>query len=862
MRLAAFLLLTLGTVMTGTVLAAGPDDEFETIAERQRRLREGLDAVKSRLLQLADEIEAKQPDEARRLREAWDRLERLQVQSDMEEVVRLLTAERVDDIGARLRTDEAVRKLLEVLSVLEEEVEPAQQEVGPELDRLRADIQALEELIDTQRGILSETADLRDVQDALRKIERAIGEVDGLAEDQKDLRDDPGATRHEGTEASRLGAALEQVRALLAEQRRLAAPMQPLLQAEAEERELDGARQGAAELSDRLEAVEDGAGAEVREAIRKEVSELAGKVRGKTAGSDSAEGELTPKEEAIAGAAEALEKAASTLGDSTGGDPEEAVQSLREAEEILRSAADEALRERGGDFGRMARRQGGLAVKADAIGEIVPDRPESEEPGGARSSLSAAAEAMRAAADGLRAGGAEDPIESQQAALDALEKVRGILEGQQERLAGRSPEGRAADRQGELEAGARDVARELAEVAESLPGAEGEQTGEASEALGKAGEKMGEAGEELRKGLPSEEGEEDQTEALSRLADAREALEQAKEGLEEQLRREKLESIAREQEAARAEAERLAERLSQEGRSGRESEAGSRMENAGGKMEQAEDRLRTPAESPTENPNVEIARTRQEEALDELEQAQQNLQEKEAQYEEMRQRQELFSLREVLDEMIKRQGGINASTLMIEGNREKNKVYSRADRIGAKELAAEQRRLRAIAEEMEGKLREEEIPVYAFIVEGTRVDMGTVARRLEEPDTGPFTQRVQGEIEESLVELRDALKMELRERRQEGQPGGQQRAHGPQRLIPPVAELKMLELLQERLHRKTRDVDDAIRLRGGKANALHKRLVSRLARSQGNLGGVFKEMVESILKEVTGEEEPEEAEEE
>lgn len=98
-------------------------------------------------------------------------------------------------------------------------------------------------------------------------------------------------------------------------------------------------------------------------------------------------------------------------------------------------------------------------------------------------------------------------------------------------------------------------------------------------------------------------------------------------------------------------------------------------------------------------------------------------------------------------------------------------------------------------------------------IEQMRSDMLTVAKRLEESQTGELTQVIEEDLIEALQEIVEALQKEMEkseaEKEQQQQKQQQQQQQPP--LVDKLAELKMLRSLQLRINRRTRVLARAFR---------------------------------------------------
>ena len=113
------------------------------------------------------------------------------------------------------------------------------------------------------------------------------------------------------------------------------------------------------------------------------------------------------------------------------------------------------------------------------------------------------------------------------------------------------------------------------------------------------------------------------------------------------------------------------------------------------------------------------------------------------------------------------------------------------------------------------KLEDENAAVFGGVLRTVAVDMKEVKELLEAQDTGTYTQRIENEIITQLNRLIASLKQEITNRKQDGGGGGGGGGGGKRPLIPPVAELKMLDKLETETLQQTKELDDALQQGGG-----------------------------------------------
>jgi len=208
----------------------------------------------------------------------------------------------------------------------------------------------------------------------------------------------------------------------------------------------------------------------------------------------------------------------------------------------------------------------------------------------------------------------------------------------------------------------------------------------------------------------------------------------------------------------------------------------------------------------------------QEQALEDLEKAKEEV---EKQLEELKQNQKmeaLVQLEQMFKEMLERQEKATAKVLVLDEKRNnQDGKLRRADRIELRSVELQERELSEKSKEVEGLLVDDGASVVVRnVVEGMKNDLIALADRVDATETGSFVQRSQKEVEMTLKELIDAVKIaqqmqeqqqEQQEQQQQQQQQEQQQEQQEQQLLPPSAELKLLRLTQLRINRRTIDFD-------------------------------------------------------
>src|SRR5207249_1913794 len=87
----------------------------------------------------------------------------------------------------------------------------------------------------------------------------------------------------------------------------------------------------------------------------------------------------------------------------------------------------------------------------------------------------------------------------------------------------------------------------------------------------------------------------------------------------------------------------------------------------------------------------------------------------------------------------------------------------------------------------------DEAKVFQWVLQTTGEDMAEAAARLDKEESGVATQEIQEDAIKKLADLIEALRKERAAKPKQGGGGG---GGGKQPLVPPLAELKMLRIMQ------------------------------------------------------------------
>ncbi|MEL6904183.1 MAG: hypothetical protein AAFP22_02180, partial [Planctomycetota bacterium] len=257
------------------------------------------------------------------------------------------------------------------------------------------------------------------------------------------------------------------------------------------------------------------------------------------------------------------------------------------------------------------------------------------------------------------------------------------------------------------------------------------------------------------------------------------------------------------------------------------------------------------AEEALERGDLDEAEAEERETEQAIEEARSALEEEEDQYESLRQEELLFRIaEEVRDVRVLHEIQARALT-ELDAGRKKSKP-TRSERIQLGNIAREEEALGGRIDGLVEAIRAEGSLVFAEVLDRASRDLARVARELSRGggyDSGPRTQALQEDVTVALVELEEALRNELERRSEEEQQ--QQEGEQPQqkpKLVPDVAELKMLASMEEALQARVQllfELHPEI-AEGGELNSLVRRDITRLASQSERISTLFSAMRERL----------------
>jgi hypothetical protein len=251
------------------------------------------------------------------------------------------------------------------------------------------------------------------------------------------------------------------------------------------------------------------------------------------------------------------------------------------------------------------------------------------------------------------------------------------------------------------------------------------------------------------------------------------------------------------------------------------------------------------------------AQKNQEKAIEKLDQAKEELEEEIEQAKEELAEEQLEKMKEKLARIKDEEIQVNKATVEIEGHRKASSRLSRSDRG---KLVFNQDKQNELLNETSGivtELEEAGVKVFRYALTIVVDRMAESGARLEKSQTDRITQTAQEKAIYILGQLVEALEEELDQRKKkkkksQGQGQGQGQGKKP-KLVPTLAELKMLRLMQRDVNQSTetlqKDVEKAEKMTP-EADAEAK----RLGRDQGKLKQLMESLTDPEAGDAGGEE--------
>jgi len=234
------------------------------------------------------------------------------------------------------------------------------------------------------------------------------------------------------------------------------------------------------------------------------------------------------------------------------------------------------------------------------------------------------------------------------------------------------------------------------------------------------------------------------------------------------------------------------------------------------------------------------AKSDEEEATEELERMYEELAQRKKTLSEQEMQKMMERLDQILTKLISKQKEIHDETIRLDNIKLNESDLPRSEMANLKKITQMQLELAKEVEKVNDKLIEEQSAVFFWILKTVMDEMILVKDLLDdESRTDIYTQQIQEDIIRKLKELLDALKKEKSRNKSGGQPppgGGQQKP----KLLPDIAELKMLRTMQENLMRKTEDFKkENIKENLQEFDAVQQKILQRLSAEQMHLADLI-----------------------
>jgi hypothetical protein len=347
--------------------------------------------------------------------------------------------------------------------------------------------------------------------------------------------------------------------------------------------------------------------------------------------------------------------------------------------------------------------------------------------------------------------------------------------------------------------GARDQAnlqKQLTRIAKELKKAQAngklssEQLEGAIKNLQQANTEMQRAQSNLQKASPSKASQNQNRAAQSLEKAARELARKRKPG---ERGKAEMNRLAKKQEELEQEILRLAQRINPR----KNSKAKQALEEAA--------KAANKAKKAMQSGQMEQSQKEQEKASKKLEEARKDLEDERDRYWRLRQEELLFRIGEEVGVLIHKQKELNRKTLDLAGEAGNAERLPRRLRTRIRALGRAEKELEVRARFLAENLKKEQTLVFTFVLESIADDLSEIGRTFSSrrPRVGSFVQGLQMEVLSRLKMLKDSLEEEQKKKKQEkksnkqnkGKPNSNQGDSKP-KLVPDVAELRMLKRLE------------------------------------------------------------------
>ncbi len=234
----------------------------------------------------------------------------------------------------------------------------------------------------------------------------------------------------------------------------------------------------------------------------------------------------------------------------------------------------------------------------------------------------------------------------------------------------------------------------------------------------------------------------------------------------------------------------------------------------------------------------------QEDAEQDLQEALDNLNQFEKQVKDQQNKEKLFQIEQELKKMLEAQTGLikrTADTDKLPAGRPKKLTLIQV----FKDQLALSDATKVVVKMLE------EAPVFQFVLEAAVEDMTEAATRLDKENSGTGTQEIQEDAAKKIADLIEALRKERTKPKSGGGGGGG--GGGKQPLVPSLAQMKMLLIMQKDVGRRIKSLDTEVTK--GNNPDLNKDQKDRLRRAAEQEGKISR-ITEKTAQELEGKQVP------
>ena len=298
-------------------------------------------------------------------------------------------------------------------------------------------------------------------------------------------------------------------------------------------------------------------------------------------------------------------------------------------------------------------------------------------------------------------------------------------------------------------------------------------------------------------------------------------------------RKSELQKLARQEQQLQEEAKRQLQKLQRMRSASQAAQAGQK---AAGQMGQAQQKM--------DADDADAAQQNQEEALKNLDEAEQELAQARQEAEEQLAQEQFAKMSDLIKSLAERQSKMVEETVGYDKKKSDTGSLSLPQKAGVRNLGLIEDGLKQETVELAQRM-DDGVPVFSLILKKAADSMGKASDSLQQLETGKPTQASEKSAAERLQQLIDSLQPDKpkdgeQQQQQQGgeqQQGGQQEGDG----IPTVAQLKMLKRLQTEINNRTGEYDKMVN-GGQKLTLEQKNDLESLKTEQGRLADLLRDL--------------------